>query len=143
MTFAERACLGFLAAAVAVLAFHQGMWALLHAAGLMPPPFPTNPVGRLGVPEVYNLCFWGGAWGVLFGLVFPYVARGKPWIAGLMLGIVAELVSLFLVPHLKGQPLAHGGVPLPIVLSLLINATWGVGTGLFTQVALVGPSRRL
>jgi hypothetical protein len=41
-----------------VLTFHQGIWALLHAAGLMPPaPYPTDPVPPLGVPRIVNFCF--------------------------------------------------------------------------------------
>ena len=48
----HRALLGFLAAVISVLTFHQGMWALLHLAGQMPPPYPTR-----GVPP----------WGVLLG----------------------------------------------------------------------------
>ncbi len=42
MTAPKRALLGFAAAVLSVLTFHQGMWALLHAAGIMPPP-PTRP----------------------------------------------------------------------------------------------------
>ena len=45
MTAPRRAALGFIAAVLSVPTFHQGMWALLHAAGIMPPaPYPTNPV---------------------------------------------------------------------------------------------------
>ena len=47
----QRALLGFLAAVISVLTFHQGMWALLHLAGQMPPPYPTR-----GVPP-----FWSAA----------------------------------------------------------------------------------
>ena len=43
-----RAVLGFVAAAISVLTFHQAMWALLHVLNLpglgMPPPYPTGPV---------------------------------------------------------------------------------------------------
>src|SRR5215213_7952813 len=49
MAAPTRALLGFAAAAVSVLTFHQGTWALLHAAGLMPPaPYPTDPVPPFG-----------------------------------------------------------------------------------------------
>ena len=61
MTAPKRALLGFAAAVVSVLTFHQGMWALLHAAGLMPPaPYPTDPVPPFGVPRIANFCFWAG-----------------------------------------------------------------------------------
>jgi hypothetical protein len=61
MTAPMRALLGYAAAVVSVLPFHQGMWALLHVAGLIPPaPYPTGPVPPLGVPRVANFAFWGG-----------------------------------------------------------------------------------
>jgi hypothetical protein len=42
MTAPTRALLGFAAAVLSVRTFHQGMWALLHVAGIMPPaPYPT------------------------------------------------------------------------------------------------------
>jgi hypothetical protein len=45
MAAPTRALLGFAAAVLSVLTFHQGMWALLYAAGIKPPPpYPTNPV---------------------------------------------------------------------------------------------------
>jgi hypothetical protein len=48
----ERAIIGFIAAAVAVLTFHQAMWALLHFLNLpgmgMPPLYPTAPVPPWG-----------------------------------------------------------------------------------------------
>src|SRR5215213_11027858 len=71
-----RALLGFAAAAVSVLTFHQGTWALLHAAGLMPPaPYPTDPVPPLGVPRIANFCFWAGLYGAAFGFALPRLPR--------------------------------------------------------------------
>ena len=70
-----RAILGFVAAAIAVLTFHQGMWALLHLLNLpgmgMPPPYPIAPVPPWGVPRIVDLAFWGGLYGILFGLALP------------------------------------------------------------------------
>jgi hypothetical protein len=46
-----RELLGFIAAAISVLTFHQGMWAALHSMALpgltMPPPYPTDPIPPL------------------------------------------------------------------------------------------------
>jgi hypothetical protein len=56
-TSLNRASLGFLAAVISVLLFHQGMWELLHLMGLMPPPYPTDGVLPFGVPRIVNLCF--------------------------------------------------------------------------------------
>ena len=36
MTASRRALFGFIAAVLAVLIFHQGMWALLYGLGMMP-----------------------------------------------------------------------------------------------------------
>jgi hypothetical protein len=136
MGFVRRAGAGFAAGAVSVLVFHQGMWALLHALGLMPPAFPTAPVPPLGVPRIYDFCFWGGLYGAAFGLVFPRLPARGMWFLGLILGLIAELGALFLVPAIKGQPLAFGGATGVILISTLINATWGIGVGLFSPLVL-------
>src|SRR5215217_2011107 len=104
-----RALLGFLAAAVSVLTFHQGAWALLHAAGLMPlAPYPTSPVPPLGVPLVVDFCFWAGIWGAAFSLALPRLPRAPLWLLGLGLGLLAVLAAWFVVAPLKGQPVASG-----------------------------------
>jgi hypothetical protein len=127
----HRALLGFLAAVISVLTFHQGMWALLHLAGQMPPPYPTRGVPPFGVPLIIDLCFWGGAWGAIFGLVLPKLSVRHPmWVRGLGLGIAAALVGLFVVPLIKGLPLAGGWSAMAFVRSFLINGCWGVGVGL-------------
>ena len=77
MRIAHRAGYGFAAGAVSVLVFHQGMWALLHALGLMPPAFPTAPVAPFGVPRIYDMCFWGGSTGRPSGLSSPFCRRGR------------------------------------------------------------------
>ncbi len=49
MTAQMRALLGFVAAVLSVLTFHQGMWALLYALGMMPRgPYPMTPVRPSG-----------------------------------------------------------------------------------------------
>lgn len=130
-----RAACGFLAAILAVLIFHQAMWAVLHAAKLMPPPFPTARVGPFGLPRIVDLCFWGGVWGALFGLVLPVLPERMPmWLLGLGLGILAALVGLFVVAPLKGLPPAGGFAPMAFVISFLINGFWGFGVGLILNL---------
>jgi hypothetical protein len=127
----NRAMFGFVAAVVSVLTFHQGMWALLHLADLMPPPYPMRGVPPFGVPLVIDLCFWGGVWGALFGLALPKLPASYPmWVRGLGLGIAAALVGLFIVPLIKGLPVAGGWAPVAFVRSFLINGCWGIGVGL-------------
>ena len=129
---ARRAVLGFIAAAVSVLIFHQAMWEALHLLALpgmgMPPAYPMDPIPPWGVPRIVNLCFWGGLYGIVFGLVLPRLTA-PAWVCGLGLGIIAALVGLLVVPAIKGLAVG-GGWPLGWVRSLLINGFWGIGTGL-------------
>lgn len=128
----RRIALGFFAAVVSVLIFHQGMWSILHYMALpglgMPPPYPMGPVPPFGVPRIVDLCFWGGVWGALFGAVWRG-PRTSTWWAGIILGIAAALTGLFIVPAIKGLPV--GGLVFDNwIRSLLINGTWGLGVGL-------------
>ena len=130
-TSLNRAAFGFLAAVISVLTFHQGMWAFLHLFGLMPPPYPMRGVAPFGVPLIIDLCFWGGVWGAAFGLALPSLSGKYPfWVCGLGLGIVAALVGLFIVPLIKGLPVAGGWAAMAFVRSFLINGFWGLGVGL-------------
>lgn len=133
----NRAVLGFVAAAISVLVFHQGMWGLLHLLGLMPPWYPTAGVPPFGVPRIIDLCFWGGVWGAAFGLVLPSLPKSYPmWVLGLGLGIAAALVGLFIVPLIKGLHVAGGWAVMAFVRSFLINGCWGIGVGLILPLLM-------
>lgn len=134
-----RAALGFAAAASSVLLFHQGMWIILWVIGLMPAaPFPVRPIPPLGIPQIVNLCFWGGLYGAVYGLVLPRLPATAPrWLLGLGLGLCAVLVSWFVVAPIKGLPMAGGFVPQRMLISLLINGAWGVGTALILHLLLL------
>jgi hypothetical protein len=124
-----RAVLGFIAGALAVMTFHQGMIGALHAAGLISfAPFPIGAVPPLGIPRIVDLCFWGGVWGVLFGLLLPWLP-GPDWLRGIGLGVVAALTGLFVVVPLKGGAIAGSLAVDPVVRSLVINGFWGLGVG--------------
>jgi hypothetical protein len=131
-----RAFLGFVAGAISVLTFHQGMWALLYAIGSMPrPPYPTNPVAPFSVPLIVDLCFWGGLYGVVFGLLRPRFTLPL-WLGGLVMGIIAALVSMFIVAPIKGMPIANGWMVWPIARSFLINGCWGVGVSVILPLLM-------
>lgn len=137
MTTSIRALLGFLAAALSVLTFHQGMWGLLYLAGWMArPPYPLNPSGPLGVPLLLNFCFWAGLYGMVYGLALPRLVRMPGWLSGLLLGLLAALVGWFVVAPLKGQPVAGGFDPTRMLISVLINGIWGVGVGIILSMLL-------
>ena len=128
-----RALLGFIAAALSVLTFHQGMWALLHLLNPpnlgMPPAYPLDPVPPLGVPLVLDLAFWGGLYGLAFGLLAPRFTWPL-WLCGLLTGIIASLVGIFIVPAIKGQPVGEGWLLTNWLRLFLINGCWGLGVGL-------------
>ena len=141
-----RAVLGFVAAAISVLTFHQAMWAALHVLDIpglgMPPPYPTSPVPPWDVPRILDLCFWGGLYGVVFGLVLPRLTAPL-WLCGLLLGLIAALVGILVVPAIKGMPIGSGWVLLNWVRSFLINGFWGIGVGIILPLLLVRVPQRV
>ena len=135
----KRAAMGFVAAVIAVLTFHQGMWALLHVLDLqglkMPAAYPFDGVPTWQVPRIVNLCFWGGLYGIVFGLLLPRF-RLPVWLCGVITGFIAAFVGLVIVSAIKGTPIGGGWVVLSWVRSLLINGTWGLGLGLILPFLL-------
>jgi hypothetical protein len=129
----QRALLGFLAAAIAVLTFHQGMILFLRSTGQLGIPataavwnMSPNP---FGVPQILNLCFWGGLYGVVFGIFAPRF-RLPMWFCGFLAGFAAVLVGFFVVAAIKGNPIGGGWVPLAWARSIAINGFFGIGLGL-------------
>jgi hypothetical protein len=128
-----RLALGFIAGIVSVLVFHQGMVALLHVADL--PGFPallaysTDPTPFWGLPRLFGLCLWGGAWGALFGWMAPGLFR-PPMLAGVCFGIVVTLVWLFVAAPIGGEPVGGGWLPGNWLSSLAINGSFGLALGL-------------
>ncbi len=133
-----RALLGFLAAAISVLTFHQGMVGALHTLALpgleiARPPYNMSPIPPFGIPSVFNLCFWGGLYGAAFGLIAPRLALPY-WLTGLATGIIAVLMGMFVVAAIKGNALGGGWQVENWARALLINGCWGVGLGLIFPV---------
>jgi hypothetical protein len=120
----KRAVLGFVAGVISVLVFHQGAWALFHLFGRMPPPYPMGPVPPWSVPLTISFCFWGGLYGLVYGLLLPKLTM-PPWLSGLVLGVIAALVLWFIVAPIKGRPLANGWVPSTMLVVLTIHVVWG------------------
>ena len=131
-----RAFLGFIAAAIAVITFHQGMVAVLHAVGWVPfAPYRTTPVPPFGVPVIVSNCFWGGLYGAAFGLLMPRFTWPL-WLCGLILGLIAVLVGWFIVAPIKGFPIAAGWVPMSMLRSIVINGFFGIGVGLILPLLM-------
>lgn len=119
----------FLAGVVAVLLFQQAAITLLHLADITGAPFRTAPTWPFGVPQVWSAAFWGGVWGLIFGLAEPRFPRGGfYWLAAFLFGaILLPLVGWFVVAPLKGNPIAAGWMPDRMALGMLINGIWGLG----------------
>jgi len=132
---------GFVSGFVSVLVFHQGAAELLHAAGITPrAPWSMTPTAPWGVPQVVSLAFWGGVWGVVFAALLARLDGARLVVASTVLGaVLPTLVAWFVVAPLKGQPAAAGWVPAAMMIGPIVNAAWGLGTGL--GLALVGRPR--
>jgi hypothetical protein len=123
---------GFISGAVSVLVFHQGAAALLHALALTPrAPYSMDATGPFGIPQVWSLAFWGGVWGVLLAVTLARL-RGAAFIVGAAIfgAVLPTLVAWFVVAPLKGQPVAAGFAPMAMLIGPVVNAAWGLGTGL-------------
>ncbi len=134
---AMRALMGFIAAAISVVTFHAAMWELLHLLAIpgltMPPPYPVEGVPPWGVPRILSLCFWGGLYGAVFGLLLPRFTLPL-WVCGLILGVIAVLASMFIVPLFEGGPVGGGWEALRWLRSLLLNGFWGLGVAVILRL---------
>ncbi len=123
---------GFVSGALAVLIFHQGVYALLHAMQILPrPPYGMAPTEPFGVPQLWSTVFWGGVWGVLLAAALARTTGTRLLVAALVFGaVLPTLVAWFVVAPLKGQPMAAGFVPSRMWIGPVINGAWGLGTGI-------------
>ncbi|HXP04743.1 MAG TPA: hypothetical protein VN808_11530 [Stellaceae bacterium] len=135
-----RLALGFAAAYLATLAFHQAGIELCHLVGLTgSTPYNLTPVPPFGVPAVLSLAFWGGVWGVIFVFAEKAITRCPGgYLSGATLfgAIVPTLVFWFVVIPLKGLPLSYGFQASRVLVALIVDGLWGLGTGiLLTMLA--------
>jgi len=131
---------GFLSGAVAVLIFHQGAAALLHALDVIArAPYSLQPTRPWGIPQLWSITFWGGLWGALLAATLARLDGARLLLAALVFGaIFPTLVAWFIVAPMKGQPMAGGFVPAAMAVGLILNGAWGLGTGI--GLALFGRS---
>ena len=113
---------------------HQLMLGLLHVLAIpglevAATPYRFAPVPPFGVPVLLNLCFWGGLYGLVFGLVQPKLAGRPMLLVGFGFGLLAVLVGYFVVAPIKGLPIGGGWVVNNWIRSILINGSFGVGIG--------------
>jgi hypothetical protein len=137
---AGRIVLGFIAGAITVLSFHEGVIYLLGTAGYIPNRgwSMTPPIAPWGVPRLLNNVFWGGLWGVLFALVYNWVPGGIAWLKGLLYGLFIVVVSNWLLlPLIKGrvfgqpnQVLFSDWNPQRMLITIAIVGGFGLGLGI-------------
>ncbi len=142
---ATRILLGFVAAVLAVLLVHQPViWGLAAAKVIASVAYNMEPLktappmlasmfagfGLKGWPTLFNLMFWGGMWGALYGLVLaPLPMAG--WLKGLLLGVLVVVGgNWLLVPLLKGGVLFGGFDPARMAITSIINVPFGIATGI-------------
>jgi hypothetical protein len=137
MSVTMRALLGLTAAMISVAIFHQGTSALLNASGVPTVgPYSLRPVPPFGVPMLVNRFFWGGLYGLVFGLSLPWLPRASLWLLGFCFGLLSVLVGWFVVAPLKGLPIAGGFVPARMWPAVVINGAWGIGIGLVLSLLM-------
>lgn len=134
---------GFISGALAVLVFHQAALGLLHGLDLAKAaPYSMQPTAPWGVPQVVSYAFWGGLWGIALAAVLGRLDGPAMIIAATAFGaVLPTLVAWFVVAPLKGQPVAAGGAPAAMAVGPIVNAVWGLGTGL--GLVLFGRSQSL
>ncbi len=126
----------FFAGYISTLIFHQGLLALLFAAGVSPrAPFSMAPTGPLEIPAVISLAFWGGVWGAAIWPLLRAAGASAYWLRAIFIGAIGpSAVALFVVFPLKGYGVAGGWDPKIIVGALLLNGAWGLGVAVLMRV---------
>ena len=118
--------------ALAVVLFSH----ILFGLGLSAKLGVTEPVS-LKSPDIYKPLFWGGLWGMLFGL-FINTAWNRLYLVG-FLYVLAPLLALFLffLPKSGAGYFGLNKGPMFTVYLLLINLPFGIVTALVAR-AIIG-----
>ena len=134
---AQLVAIGFVAGAVGVLVFHQGIVLVMYLAGLLPSaPYSLRATPPFGVPQVLSSAFWGGLWGILLVWLMTTVrAADRLWVALLFGGVLPTLVGILVVTPLKGGDPAARLQFAMLLRGFIINGAWGLGAALTYRVA--------
>jgi hypothetical protein len=134
LTLSQRVAICFAAGvigAVAVVVFSH----VLFRLGLSATLGITAPVS-LKSPDIYKPLFWGGLWGMLFGL-FIRTVWNRLYIVG-FLYVLAPLLALFLF-FLPMSGAGYFGLrqgPTFTVYLLLVNLPFGIVTALAARAIM-------
>lgn len=125
--------IGFVAAAVAVLIFHQGAMLLLRVVGGVDwQVWSMERVEPLGIPAIVNAMFWGGLWGSVFALVWRWLPGGALAARGAVFALIGPLLlgRWLLVPLIKDQALFAGFDGGRMLAQVVVQLAFGIGIGL-------------
>jgi hypothetical protein len=134
---AKQLVYGFIAGALAVLAFHQVMVLALHLAGQVPNfPWSMRPIAPFGVPAIVNQMFWGGLWGAVFAAIGGMIPVASDLLRGVVFGLLGPwlLGNGILVPLFKSGTFLWGFNPQMMWRGALIGAAFGLGIAVFMRV---------
>jgi len=134
-TLSQRMAICFAAGvigALAVVIFSH----ILFAAGLSEKLGVKAPI-PLKSPDIYKPLFWGGLWGLLFGL-FIKTAWNRLYVVG-FLYVLAPLLALFLffLPMSGAGFFGLNKGPMLAIYLLLVNLPFGIVTALAAR-AIIG-----
>jgi hypothetical protein len=128
-----------------VLVFHQSIWAVLLASGLLPPNvyqvWSLAPVAPFGIPDIVSKCFWSGLWAIVIGLAIVRSTSGwRGWLIWTIAGAIGPtLVSILVVGPIKGQPITDLLGPR-FLIGCLVNGTFGFGCAALLALAGRNPN---
>ena len=131
MTVLQRAAICFAAGvlgALAVVLFSH----VLFVLGLSAKLGVKEPISFKS-PDVYRPLFWGGLWGIPFGLLIKAVWE-RLYLVG-FLYFLAPVLALFTI-FLPSGALQQGGLSFAVYL-LLVNLPFGITTALVAR-AIIG-----
>jgi hypothetical protein len=133
----------FVAGVVSVLVFQMGTLAIMHALGLAGPPFGYAATKPMGVPQTWSFAFWGGVWGVVYGLVEQRFPKGPLYYAAAFVfgAVLPTLVLWFVVFPVKGLPTAAGWNATRMLVHLLAHGMFGLGIALLLKWASLATLR--
>jgi hypothetical protein len=136
LTLVQRMTICFAAGvigALAVLLFSRVLFELGISAALgVKAPVPMNP------PDVYRPLFWGGLWGILFGL-FVKMAWKRFYLFGLLYVLVPLLALYLIFLPMRGAGYfgLQAGGPMFTLYLFLVNLPFGIITALAAR-AIIG-----
>ena len=131
-SLARWIAVGVVFGALSVLVCHQTVAMLLYSIGMTQRmPYSMQPTQPFGIAQLWSIVFWGGVWGAALAAALRRLDGMRLVIAATVFGaILPTLVAWTVVASLKGQPLFAGGIPKAMAVGLLVNAAWGLGTGI-------------